>query len=163
MDLAPRSIPASMEADKMNQDIEVTHEMVLRFPFAVNPDRVTDAQEVIIGQDMAKRAREEGHMQRLPQGINKQNASSQEKLGDMGNKIVQLLRDGEARSVSQLKVFLAARDHDVRMCLNYLLEAGVVKSRVEKRVTLYEHARKARIMAGKATYDKRSARAGNKQ
>jgi hypothetical protein len=46
------------------------------------------------------------------------------------------------------------------MCLNYLLEFGVITSRVEKRVTLYEHARKARIMAGKATYDKRANKAG---
>lgn len=145
----------------MNQAIEVTHEMVLRYPFAVNPARITDAQEIIIGQDMAKRAREEGHMQRLPQAMNRQNAISQDKLGDMGNRIVQLLRDGQARSVAQLRVFVAARDHDVRMCLNYLIEYGVVKSRVENRVKVYEHASAARIKAGKGAYDKRMQKVGH--
>lgn len=119
-----------------------------------------DTFEQFVAQDWVLRARAEGHMQRFPQAMNKQNSLSQEKLGDMGNRIVQLLRDGEARSVAQLRVFLAVRDHDVRMCLNYLIEYGVVTSRVENRVKVYEHASAARIKAGKVAYDKRMKKTG---
>lgn len=44
----------------------ITDDLIRRFPFAVNPARMTEDLEVLIAYDMAKAARMEGHFPAMP-------------------------------------------------------------------------------------------------
>lgn len=50
----------------MNPTFIVTDEMVLRWPFAVDPARITSEMEQDIARRMAAQARKEGHTARFP-------------------------------------------------------------------------------------------------
>ena len=135
----------------MNAPLVISPDTIRRFPFAVNPARMTADIEQLIANDMAQRCRDEGHIRRLPMGVQKQNCAAREKIEAIQNTIVKLLRDGEPRSVTQISIFLATTTYDVRAACLGLLELGVIvrahgdgKSR---STTIYQHASAARIRA----------------
>lgn len=132
----------------------ITREHVRRFPFAVNPSRITAADEAAIAKDMAERCKAEGHMKRTPPsngGTN--NMRAREKLDTINAQIVNLMRDGKRRQIKEIAAWCNEALYDVRYACLGLAQMGVLRhvdgtgrSQIGAE---YEHSSAPRIRAGK--------------
>lgn len=87
----------------MNPNFIVTDEMVLRWPFAVNPARITSEMERDIARRMAAQAKAEGHSARLP-SMKPQNAEKLLSDAEFEAEIARTLLGGPARSINWIRM-----------------------------------------------------------
>lgn len=68
----------------------ISTELIRRFPFAVNPTRIRDADQEAIAADMLKAARKEGHASRFP--INPIHVDAETLRQQRRERVVNILR-----------------------------------------------------------------------
>ena len=137
--------------------IQITSNIIRRFPFAVRPDRITAADEAWIAAEMAKTIKQEQRNNGekpggQPPGMYTHNVASQAKIDMLQNQIVLLMRDGEIRSIKQMATFANAAMHDTRtacLILTQLKTLERVTGNNRSNIGLYRHTSATNRKTGK--------------
>jgi len=112
--------------------IQITSDIIRRFPFAVRPDRITEADEAWIAAEMAKTIKQEQRDNGekpggQPPGMYTHNVASQASNEMLQNQVVHLMRDGETRSIKQMATFLNAATYETRTACVCLTNVGTLE------------------------------------
>lgn len=92
--------------------LTVTDEMILRWPFAVNPARITSEMEADIGRRMAAQAKAEGHVRLLPASKPRTKDDELVARAMLEADVFRVLMAGEPKSTNQVRSALR-RDRPV--------------------------------------------------
>lgn len=137
--------------------IQITSDIIRRFPFAVRPDRITAADEAWIAAEMAKTIKQEQRDNGekpggQPPGMYTHNVASQARNEMLQNQVVHLMRDGETRSIKQMATFLNAATYETRTACVCLTNVGTlerVTGNNRSNISLYRHTSAINRRTGK--------------
>lgn len=109
----------------MNPTFIVTDEMVLRWPFAVNPARITSEMEQDIARRMAAQARKEGHDGRLP-AMKPHQIDRAAEQAQAEAQVLEVMRDGVPRSSNRIRLAIRHDKQVVEHVISKLLSRGAL-------------------------------------
>lgn len=111
--------------------------------------------ETFVARDWKHKAAAEGHTGRHPTAKIASNIEAQDRLAEIMNQIVRLMRDGEERGIVQIRAFCGATDHETRAAIIALKNCGTIVASSGNRIgahTRYAHAHYRQIRAGKGRF-----------
>lgn len=112
--------------------MNITPDLIRRFPYAVNPERISESMEAVIAIDMAVAARKEGHHKALPPSGFGQPAAAAIRRADEEAEVFRCLSMGD-RTVWHVAARSGLQLHTVQNALTRMKAKGVVIATERKR------------------------------
>jgi hypothetical protein len=110
----------------------ITADIILKYPFAVSPRRITDELEILIGLDMAEQARKEGHRKAVPPTIVSKEAQKEATRRKIAVQVIQCLKEHGPKHLRFIRDQIRRDTVNVSEALAHLEAIGALTSQQRK-------------------------------
>jgi hypothetical protein len=118
----------------------ITADIILKYPFAVSPRRITDELEILIGLDMAEQARKEGHRKAVPPTLASNASDAADRRAEQEADVFRALMAGD-RTAPQIVARTRFERHTVQNALARMRADGrILRGRRDREDMAQEYS-----------------------